>query len=162
MCNLYSHTKGPKAIRDIANTMGGDWLDFTGNLAPQPSIYPDQLAPVVRTTPTGERELIKMLWGFPAPPQAKTKFTTNVRNAKSNSWKRWLLVSHRCLVPVTSFAEYDWTTGKAVPAWFALDEARPLFFFAGIWRPIFGERKGEPGERSQGLEESRPIYPAAH
>jgi hypothetical protein len=26
MCNLYSHTKGPKAIRDMANAMGGDWL----------------------------------------------------------------------------------------------------------------------------------------
>jgi hypothetical protein len=22
MCNLYSHTKGPKAIRDLANAMG--------------------------------------------------------------------------------------------------------------------------------------------
>jgi hypothetical protein len=30
MCNLYSHTKGPKAIRDIANAMGGDWLDKAG------------------------------------------------------------------------------------------------------------------------------------
>ena len=23
MCNLYSHTKGPKAIRDLAKAMGG-------------------------------------------------------------------------------------------------------------------------------------------
>ena len=29
---------------------------------------------------------------------------------------------------------------------FALDDTRPLFFFAGIWRPVFGERKGEAGE----------------
>ena len=27
MCNLYSHVKGPKAIRDLADAMGGDWLD---------------------------------------------------------------------------------------------------------------------------------------
>jgi hypothetical protein len=27
VCNLYSHVKGPKAIRDLANAMGGDWLD---------------------------------------------------------------------------------------------------------------------------------------
>jgi hypothetical protein len=41
MCNLYSHVKGPKAIRDLANAMGGDWLDGAGNLEPQPAIIPD-------------------------------------------------------------------------------------------------------------------------
>jgi putative SOS response-associated peptidase YedK len=28
----------------------------------------------------------------------------------------------------------------------ALDESRPQFFFAGIWRPFFGERKQESVE----------------
>jgi putative SOS response-associated peptidase YedK len=52
---------------------------------------------------------------------------------------------HRCLVPVTSFCE--WTDSRPkVTNWFALHEARPLFFFAGIWRPFVGERKGEVGE----------------
>ena len=37
MCNLYSHVKGPKAIRDLANAMGGEWLDNAGNLEPQAS-----------------------------------------------------------------------------------------------------------------------------
>jgi putative SOS response-associated peptidase YedK len=87
-----------------------------------------------------------MRWGFPAPPKAKTNITTNVHNAQSNWWKRWLQQGHRCLVPVTSFCEYDLATGKAVPTWFAQDETRPLFFFPGIWRPIFAERKGEAGE----------------
>jgi hypothetical protein len=32
MCNLYSHVNGPKAIRDLADAMGGDWLDSAGNL----------------------------------------------------------------------------------------------------------------------------------
>ena len=59
MCNLYSHTKGPKAIRDLAKAMGGDWKGSAGNLEPQPSIYPDYMAPIVRNTATG-RELLKM------------------------------------------------------------------------------------------------------
>jgi putative SOS response-associated peptidase YedK len=33
-----------------------------------------------------------------------------------------------------------------VTHWFALDESRPLFAFAGIWRPWAGTRKGEEGE----------------
>jgi putative SOS response-associated peptidase YedK len=146
MCNLYSHVKGPKAIRDLANAMGGDWLDSVGNLEPQPSIFPDQLAPIVRSTPDGSRELIKMRWGFPSPPRAKSKITTNVRNAASSWWKPWLQEGHRCLAPITSFCEYDWASGKAVPTWLALDDTRPTFFFAGIWRAVFGERRGEAGE----------------
>jgi hypothetical protein len=30
MCNLYSHTKGPKAIRDLAKAMSADWTDSAG------------------------------------------------------------------------------------------------------------------------------------
>ncbi len=147
MCNLYSHTKGPKAIRDLVKGIG-DWADNTGNLEPQPGIFPDGVAPVVRATPSGGRELLKMRWGFPSPPQAKSKHTTNVRKTTSNFWKPWLGPENRCLVPVTSFCEYDWRSGKAVPTWFALDESRQLFFFAGIWRPWTGTRgtKKEPAE----------------
>jgi putative SOS response-associated peptidase YedK len=42
-------------------------------------------------------------------------------------------------VPATSFCEYTDTTPK-VPHWFALDQSRPVFFFAGIWRPWTGTR----------------------
>ena len=145
MCNLYSHTKGPKAIRDLAKAMGADWKDSTGNLEPQPSIYPDYMAPIVRNTATG-RELLKMRWGFPSPPYAKSPLTTNVRHTSSNFWRPWLKREHRCLVPVTSFCEPDWRSGKHVPTWFAIDDTRALFFFAGIWRPWTGTRgtKKEP------------------
>jgi putative SOS response-associated peptidase YedK len=48
-------------------------------------------------------------------------------------------------VPATSFCEYTDATPK-VTHWFALDESRPPFFFAGIWRPWTGERKKETRE----------------
>jgi putative SOS response-associated peptidase YedK len=42
-------------------------------------------------------------------------------------------------VPVNSFCE--WTDSRPkVTNWFALDETRPLFFFAGTWRPWTGVR----------------------
>ena len=144
MCNLYSQTKGPKAIRDLAKAMSEEWRDTAGNLEPQPSIFPDGVAPVVRNTSTG-RELLKMRWGFPSPPQVKSKVTTNVRNIKSNFWRPWIRRENRCLVPVTSFCEPDWRGGKHVPTWFAIDESRPLFFFAGIWRPWNGTRGTKKG-----------------
>ncbi len=84
MCNLYSHTKGPKVIHDIANAMDGDWKDSAGNLEPQPSIFPNGVAPVVRKTATG-RELLKMRWGFPSPPQAKSPYTKPKRLRRRTS-----------------------------------------------------------------------------
>jgi len=38
-----------------------------GNLSPLPGIFPDQMAPVVRTGAEG-RELAMLRWGFPSPP----------------------------------------------------------------------------------------------
>ncbi len=58
MCNLYSHTKGPQAIRDLARAM----RDTTGNLPPLPSIFPDYLAPIVRNAPDDVRELTMARW----------------------------------------------------------------------------------------------------
>ncbi len=83
MCNLYSLTKGQAAIREIAKAM----TDSTGNLAPLPSIFPDQSAPVVREGKDG-RELAMMRWGMPSPAFAlKNRKTdtgvTNVRNLGS-------------------------------------------------------------------------------
>lgn len=70
------------------------------------------------------------------------KGTTNVRNTvnaqgKPNAhWRPWLGPASRCLVPFTSFAEPDQDherTRKNI--WFALDDSRPLAFFAGVWTP---------------------------
>jgi putative SOS response-associated peptidase YedK len=54
MCNLCSLTKGQAAIRDWF----GARHDHTGNLPLFPSIFPDQMAPIVRNGANGERELV--------------------------------------------------------------------------------------------------------
>jgi putative SOS response-associated peptidase YedK len=43
-------------------------------------------------------------------------------------------------VPATSFCEYQDTKPRKTPTWFALDESRKLFFFAGIWTLWYGTR----------------------
>jgi putative SOS response-associated peptidase YedK len=143
MCNLYSMTKSQAAIRDLVRAM----RDTTGNLPPLPGIFPDMLAPVVRTTSDRARELMMMRWGFPPLPDLGTRPVTNIRNTRSSYWRAWLAPAFRCLVPVTSFCEYTDTSPK-VAHWFARDETRPLFFLAGIWRPWTGRRgtKANPVE----------------
>ncbi len=128
MCNLYSHTRNVEAIRKLFAK-----FDSAGvNMPPQPGIYPDYQAPIVRNEQAGQR-LAMTRWGMPSSKKAlldaATKRadklrakgkdvdfdwllrmepdggTTNVRNTASSHWKRWLGVENRCLVPFNSFAE---------------------------------------------------------
>ena len=148
MCNLYSITKGQTAILEFTRAM----RDRTGNLPSLPGVFPDYAAPVVRTAADGERELTMMRWGMPSPQfvlkgRSVDGGVTNVRNVKSPHWRRWLGRANRCLVPFTSFSEYETTAeGKKVPVWFAADESRPLMAFAGIWTNWTSVRKTKEGE----------------
>ncbi len=125
--------------------------DSAGNLPPMPGIFPDYPAPIVRVT-EGERELTMARWGMPSPVFALKGRTTdpgvtNVRNTASPHWRRWLGIESRCVVPWTSFSEYETTAeGKKQPVWFALDERRPLAAFAGIWTRWTSVRKAKEGE----------------
>jgi len=169
MCNLYSVTKGPQAIREAARAM----RDTTGNLEPLPGVFPDYSAPIVRNAPDGVRELARARWGMPSPVFAlKGKKTdpgvTNVRNVASPHWRRWLGVGSRCVVPFTSFSEFNKAEGGDI--WFALDERRPLAFFAGIWTNWTSTRKLKEGDVTADLfaflttepnAEVAPIHPKA-
>src|SRR4029078_12380841 len=145
MCNLYSQTKGQAEIAALTRAL----KDSTGNLPPLPGIFPDYQAPVVANK-GGIRELCMMRWGMPSSSRAQldaaTKRadklrakgkqvdfnellrlepdsgTTNIRNTSSKHWKRWLGVENRCVVPFTSFAEFNKAEGGNV--WFALDASR--------------------------------------
>jgi len=106
MCNLYSVTKSQQAIRDLLKAM----RDLTGNMPPLPAIFPNGRAPVVRTAPDGVRELLMLRWGFSPPviPDGKSRnpYLTHVRKTDSRYWRPFLSEPvHRCLVPVTSFAD---------------------------------------------------------
>jgi putative SOS response-associated peptidase YedK len=151
MCNLYSHTTAQEAMRQLFAPLLV--VDRLGNLAPQTEIYPDYAAPIVRNGDDG-LEMVMSRWGLPTPPQfligKKTdRGVTNVRNTKSPHWRRWLGPSHRCLVPMTAFAEPHAVHGGN--AWFTLAEGRPAFF-AGLQVPGWTSiRKVKDGDTTDDL-----------
>jgi putative SOS response-associated peptidase YedK len=152
MCNLYGITTNQDAIRRSLCVV----FDSAGNLPSMPGVFPDQEA-VVRNY-EGGRERIKMRWGMPPPPKFGGPPVTNIRNTSSSHWRGWLKPSSRCLVPASSFSEYapapDPATGKKDVVWFALDEARPLFAFAGSWT-IF---KSDRGPKSKPIPGPHLVY----
>ncbi|MWD27548.1 SOS response-associated peptidase [Aquicoccus sp. SCR17] len=151
MCNLYSQTKAQEAMRRLFAPQ--PLIDRLGNLPPQPEIYPDQAAPIVLRGDEG-LEMRMARWGLPSPPQFHSRSgidrgVTNVRNTGSPHWRRWLGPAHRCLVPLTAFAE---PLGKGRGnAWFELAEDCPAFF-AGLWVPRWTSlRKLKDGETTDDL-----------
>ncbi|WP_209021323.1 SOS response-associated peptidase [Paracoccus ravus] len=149
MCNLYNVTTTQEAMRQMFQ--GFEFSDKAGNLEPG-SIYPDRLAPIIRHDGHA-LELARARWGMPSPPAvlktARDPGVTNVRNTSSPHWRRWLGPAHRCLVPVTSFAE-PLGAGKG-NQWFAATDDMPMFF-AGIevrgWKSV---RKVKDGETTDDL-----------
>jgi putative SOS response-associated peptidase YedK len=147
MCNLYSLTKGQAAIVALTRAM----RDTTGNLPPLPGIFPDHLAPIVRNAPDGVRELTMARWGMPGVGGVPV---TNIRHPSSPHWRRWLKPEARCVVPWTSFCEYENTKPKKTPTWFAFDESRPLAFFAGMSTKWHGRR----GPKSNPVEGMHRLF----
>lgn len=192
MCNLYSITKSQDAIRAFTRAVN----DSVGNLPSMPGVYPDYAAPVVRNAPDGTRELVMARWGMPSSAAALMEATrkrakkledkgksvdfkellrmepdsgtTNIRNTASKHWQRWLGVEHRCVVPFTSFSEFNKAAGGNI--WFAFGEERPLAAFAGLWTNWTSVRKVKEGETTNDLfgflttepnEEVREVHPKA-
>ncbi len=160
MCNLYANTAAIEAMRRLFDVRQG--LDRLGNAPPLSAIRPNHLAPVVRLTESGDRELVGMNWGFLTPAFSK-RDGSPIRprvwnNARDDSifgrgaglWKESFL-ERRCLVPASGFCE---TRGRK-PAeffWFGLEaedpDARPGFAIAGLWRI---EREGPLRDGETGL-----------
>ena len=68
MCNLYSQTKSQDAMRHLFDDMvEGDeeLVDSTGNLPPQPGIWPDYPAPIIRHGESAAWQLAIARWGMP-------------------------------------------------------------------------------------------------
>lgn len=173
MCNLYSMTRNVEAMRKLfAN------FDVEAQIVPLPGIFPDYPAPIIRNQGEALPALTMTRWGMPSSRKAildaatkradklraKNKAvdfdellhmepdggTTNVRNTASAHWKPWLGVANRCLVPFSSFSEFDHVARQDV--WFAFGEDRPLAFFAGIWTPQWsGVRKIKSGVETTDL-----------
>ena len=135
MCNLYSHMTPREATRKIFKV--GD--NRAGEIEPSQGTFPGMDGAVVRKSDDGERELLKLSWGFVLLLKGQApKRVTNFRDDKlgSSFWSASFR-ERRCLIPVTSFAE---PKGKkpAIWHWFALSEEREPFAFAGIWRSYRG------------------------
>lgn len=123
-------TRGQKAIRDFVRAT----RDTTGNLPPLPGIFSDYPAPVALTASGSPACFAGGCRDCPIWRRADHQYTQYQQPALAALVKP----PSRCLVPATSFCEYEDTKPRKSPTWFALGAERPLVFFAGIRTPWFG------------------------
>jgi putative SOS response-associated peptidase YedK len=132
-------TKSWEAVRQFARAMD----DRTGNQPSLPAIYPDQMAPVARVNHEGERIIEAMRRGFPSLPNSREKVTTNAPARKPVVAP---VAEAGISVPGTGHLILRVPGWQQSATWFALGADRPLFAFAGIWRPVTAAR-GTKAER---------------
>jgi putative SOS response-associated peptidase YedK len=142
MCNLYSlHKK-----RDMVARFFRVSHNRAAAFEPSAAIFPRHVAPIVRRTAEGEREIVTMSWGFMLLQNDRApRPVTNVRDDKilTSSFWRPSFLERRCLVPASSFCEPNGDVKPATWHWFSIKgaDARPLFAFPGIWRRYRGPVK---------------------
>jgi putative SOS response-associated peptidase YedK len=150
MCNLYSITTNQAAIIALFRVVNR----YVGSLPPIPGVFPDYPAPVVRNVGT-DRELTMMRWGTPPPPKlAGLPITQHVVAALAELAKAGEPMSGagQQLLGVRAGAEPADQEKDVV--WFALNDDRPLFAFAGIWTEFRGDR----GTKSKPIPGPHHVY----
>lgn len=113
--------------------------DYDPDFVPDYNVAPQTLNPVVRlNSDSGQRELIRMRWGF-VPFWAKdTKIAYSTINARAETITtspvfREAVKRRRCLIPVDAFYEWQKLDAKNKQPYAIALKDDSLFAFAGLW-----------------------------
>ncbi|MSQ51393.1 MAG: SOS response-associated peptidase [Betaproteobacteria bacterium] len=131
MCGRYALHSSPEVI---ALQFG---LQSTPSWPPRYNIAPTQLAPIVRISPKGKREMAIARWGL-IPSWAKDMaMGAKMNNARAETVAekpafRAAFRRRRCLIPVDGWYEWKEEGGRKQPYFLYLRE-RGLAGLAGLW-----------------------------
>jgi putative SOS response-associated peptidase YedK len=114
--------------------------DRTGTPPPHYAVMLGDAVPVVRNDADGGRSIELMRWGLPDQQGGGNRCAT-ILDVADPRWRDWLAVEHRCVIPVNAFSV---RAEGGERHWFARDDSRAPFAFAGIWLPAVAEDKGLP------------------
>jgi len=126
MCGRYDLNDTGTRIRQVFS------LQDVPQFNPNADLRPTDEALIVRLDQAGQREAVRMRWGF-APPFAKDrKDRINARGESVGTAYREAYRNRRCLVPANAFNEWSGEKGSKIK-WRITVKDQPLFAFAGLW-----------------------------
>jgi putative SOS response-associated peptidase YedK len=142
MCSNYRPTHGER-LQEFFNVTPPAF-DLSGE------VYPASLAPIIRLSPDSQdtQECVAACFGL-VPHWADRKLARRTYNARTEtvgskpSYRSAFRHHQYCVIPLDSFYEPNYETGKAV-RWRISHTAGVPLGVAGIWDVKPNERNGEP------------------
>lgn len=126
MCATYQLAfEDIKEIKEIADKITEKYGSAEAKRCFSSDFFPKSTAPVIGP----ENKVALLKWGFPMKGISRVIFNARSENLESKSIYKTAL-EHRCLVPVTSF--YEWDKDKTKYKIFI--ETAKLFYLAGLWK----------------------------
>ncbi len=163
MCNLYTERLSAAEVAahfGVANPIQSNAGE---------EVYPGAEGMVVRED-DGHRIIEIMKWGFPRHSKNKRTGLPNkpqpVNNIADLDNFMWRGIAprpfHRCIIPLTGFAEAAGPDGRKTRTWFTHKE-QPLFAWAGMWRnsdewgPVYSGLMTSANDAIKPLHDRMPV-----
>jgi putative SOS response-associated peptidase YedK len=128
-CRVFESVREIKALGALAEELLA--------LAAQPKLAPTDRVPIVVQQPGHPPQLLHARWGFiphwwRKPGLPRLSFNARSEEAAGKPMWRDALRASRCLVPATTWFEWQHLHGAKLPHALAADDGRG-FMFAGLW-----------------------------
>lgn len=154
MCSRYAFIPDSAAWADYRAALGALAEELLA-LAASPKLAPTDRVPIIVQQPGGLPQLVHARWGFiphwwSKPELPRLSFNARSEEAAAKPMWRDALRTSRCLIPATTWFEWQHLHGAKLPHALTPDDGRG-FMFAGLWSlwrkkkgsdPFIGEKDG--------------------
>ena len=136
MCSRYSFVPEAHAWADFRAVFGALAEELLG-LAPRPKLAPTDTVPILVQQPGGPPQVVHARWGFiphwwSKPELPRLSFNARSEEAAAKPMWRDALRRSRCLIPATSWTEWQHAHGVKIPHSLRRHDGLG-FMFAGLW-----------------------------
>lgn len=158
MCSRYAFVPDAAAWTDFRAAFGALAEELLG-LAPRPRLAPTDTVPILVQPPGEPPQVLQARWGLIPHWWSKDELPRLSFNARSEEaavkpmWRDALRQS-RCLIPATSWTEWQKAAGAKIPHALQRADGR-AFMFAGLWSLWRPAKKGPDPKKG-----SDPFSPA--
>jgi len=147
MCSRYAFVPDSVAWADFRAVLGEVAEELLA-LAALPKLAPTDRVPIVIQQPGLPPQVIHARWGFiphwwSKPELPRLSFNARSEEAASKPMWRDALRSARCLIPATTWFEWQHLHGAKIPHSLQPGDGRG-FMFAGLWSLWRARRDAEP------------------
>lgn len=147
MCSRYAFVPDSAAWADYRAALGALAEELLA-LAASPKLAPTDRVPIVVQQPGSPPQLVHARWGFiphwwSKPELPRLSFNARSEEAAAKPMWRDALRSARCLIPATTWFEWQHLHGAKLPHALTPDDGRG-FMFAGLWSLWRSRKDAEP------------------